>query len=256
MPRIHFDINPRQWWLRHLHIPLLLGLTFLVLATHWDWDISVSSAFFRLEGGVHSWPLRYWWLTEKVLHTGGRDLVVLASVLLLALTVTAALSQRYKPYLRGFLYLLCSVALSVMLVRWGKSLTQVNCPWDLTLFGGKYPHVPFPASMEGPGFGGQCFPGGHSSGAFAWVALYYFAMAYFPRWRWRVLASVLAVGAVFALTQELRGAHFLTHDITSLLLSWLVATLLYPLFWRRGFNADRALSVNVAKAANAVAKPD
>ncbi|MCL2917333.1 phosphatase PAP2 family protein [Shewanella litorisediminis] len=242
MPRIHFHLSPRHWWRRHLHIPLTLGLAFLVLATQWDWDLYVSSALFHLEGGVNAWPLRYWWLTDKVLHTGGRDLVVLASVLLLALTLTGMVNPRLKPYLRGFFYLLCSVAISVLLVRWGKSLTQVNCPWDLALFGGQYPHVSFPASMAGPGYGGQCFPGGHSSGAFAWVALYYFAVVYFPRWRWRMLASVLAVGALFSLTQELRGAHFLTHDITSLLLSWLVATLLYPLFWRRGFKADTAIA--------------
>ncbi|MCY1448479.1 hypothetical protein D9M71_651480 [compost metagenome] len=47
-----------------------------------------------------------------------------------------------------------------------------------------------------------------------------------PQWRWPALAAALAVGAAFGIAQQLRGAHFLSHDLWSLAISWAVAALL------------------------------
>lgn len=246
--RTHFDTRSKDWWLSHFFLPLGLGLLLLSLLTWLETDLWLSGWLFKLEGGVSSWPLRYWWLTENVLHTGGRDMVVLASAVLIGLLIASLVHPRFKPYRRGFLYLLASVATSVVLVRVGKSITQVNCPWDLQIFGGQFPYAPFPFSMQGEGFGGQCFPGGHSSGGFAWIALYYFAAQYFPSRRKVLLACVLAIGVIFGVTQELRGAHFLTHDIASLALAWLVATLMYALFWRRAAVRTAPVQTLEAKA--------
>lgn len=225
------SLRVKAWWLRFFALPVSAGLLLLAVLGWLDIDLLFSGWLFQLEGGSQNWPLRNGWLTDTVLHTGGRDLVVLMSVALVGMLLASRFYPRIHAYRRGLVYLLCSVTLSVLLVRFGKSATHVYCPWDLTQFGGSHPYVPFPMSLWQSDAAGQCFPGGHSGGAFAWVALYYFAREYFPRWRRVSLALVLFVGLVFGLDQELRGAHFLSHDLTSLLLSWLVATLLYALFW-------------------------
>ena len=66
-----------------------------------------------------------------------------------------------------------------------------------------------------------CFPGAHSSSGFALLAVY-FALRDRARraraWRW---SARLAVGG-FSLGQEARGAHFLSHDLTSAAIAWFV----------------------------------
>jgi hypothetical protein len=61
---------------------------------------------------------------------------------------------------------------------------------------------------------------------------YYFVRHYWPRWQWWALASVLLLGLVFGIGQQLRGAHFVSHDVWTLGLCWFIATTL-ALWWRR-----------------------
>ena len=78
-----------------------------------------------------------------------------------------------------------------------------------------------------------CFPGGHSSAGYAWVALYFFAWVVRPQLRGRLLATALLAGAIFGAGQQLRGAHFLSHDLWSLGISWLVAATLFLVMFPR-----------------------
>jgi membrane-associated PAP2 superfamily phosphatase len=44
--------------------------------------------------------------------------------------------------------------------------------------------------------------------------------------RW-ALASAIAIGVAFSIGQEARGAHFLSHDLTSAAIVWFVQLALY-----------------------------
>lgn len=72
--------------------------------------------------------------------------------------------------------------------------------------------------------GGRCFPAGHASGGFALIMLY-FAVPN-ARWRWMGLAAGLAAGWLMGGYQMLRGEHFLSHTVTTMLLAWLVDLLI------------------------------
>ena len=50
--------------------------------------------------------------------------------------------------------------------------------------------------------------------------------------RW-MLAAAIAVGIAFSIGQEARGAHFLSHDLTSAAIVWFVQLGLYAGFRRR-----------------------
>jgi len=196
-------------------------------------DMRVASLIFDWQGGVNSWPLRGHWLTESLLHVTGRNLVILLVVLVVSCIGLSFRLDKLRSYRKGFVYLFCSVLASVVLVRVGKSLTHMTCPWDVIEFGGRMMHSSLFARLpEGAKFG-QCFPGGHSSGGFAWIASYYWLKEYRPKHANAGLIFGITLGAVFGFAQELRGAHFLSHDLWSLAIAWTSASLLYYGFFLR-----------------------
>ncbi len=219
-------------------------MVFAVIIFGLEWthaDMKMASMLFQWQGGVDSWPLRGDWITENLLHVAGRNLVILLALVVVMGIVLSFRRDVIRPYRKGLIYLFCSVLASVLLVRIGKSLTHMTCPWDVVEFGGRLMHSSLFARLpEGAEFG-QCFPGGHSSGGFAWVATYYVLKQYHPRYAKVGLVFGLLLGVVFGIAQELRGAHFLSHDLWSLTVAWTCASLLYYGFFLR---ATKVQSVN------------
>ena len=128
-----------------------------------------------------------------------------------------------RSWRRPLAALALSVLLSTVLVASLKALSSVDCPWDLVRYGGDRVYVDiFSALLAGTPHRG-CFPAGHASAGYAWLALFFFFQTVRPAWRWRGLTAGLMLGMVFGLSQQLRGAHFLSHDLWTSALCWLVA---------------------------------
>jgi len=184
-------------------------------------DSAWARRLYALQGG--QWALRQSFLLEGVLHSGGRWASALAWASLLVGTIWHWRRVDARYWTRPAVGLLVAVLISTVLVSWLKSVTHVDCPWDLIEFGGTRPYVPLfaarPAELGTP----SCFPAGHASGGYAWVALYFFFAQVRPGWRWLGLAAGLFVGLVFGFAQQLRGAHFLSHDVATLTVCWTVA---------------------------------
>ena len=96
----------------------------------------------------------------------------------------------------------------------------MDCPWDLLRYGGQRPYVELlhlrPIGLTR----GACFPAGHASAGYAWMALYFFFLMARPQWRWWGLAAGAGAGLLFGLSQQLRGAHFLSHDLWTAMICW------------------------------------
>ena len=73
---------------------------------------------------------------------------------------------------------------------------------------------------------GGCFPAGHASGGFALLGLV--AARGTRRWRNGILALGLGLGWWMGGYQMLKGAHYLSHTLTTMIVAWLVV-----LLWRR-----------------------
>ncbi|MEE2028429.1 hypothetical protein DIKCMJMK_02308 [Shewanella oneidensis] len=200
----------------------------LIFGLEWtDADMRFASLLFNWQGGVDSWPLRGHWITESLLHVTGRNLVILFTVVVVVAIGLSFRVDKLRLYRKGFIYLFTSLLASVLLVRMGKSISHMTCPWDVIEFGGRMIHSSlFERLPEGAEFG-QCFPGGHSSGGFAWVASYYVLKQCHRRYAKFGLLFGIGLGAIFGLAQELRGAHFISHDLWSLAIAWTSASLLY-----------------------------
>ncbi len=218
--------RPRPGFLaRHAGIPLAgLALASLLLIGL-NGDQWLADALFRLEGG--RWTLRHAWATEQLLHRGGRLLSGLAWLAVVLLWLQACLQPAGVALRRPLLYLWLAVALGSGAVSAAKQLTGVHCPWELARYGGAYGFTGlFDAGSAGSPRG-TCFPAGHASAGYAWVALYFAALLHRPRWRRHGLAIGLVAGLVFGIAQQLRGAHFLSHDLWSLATCWLASLALF-----------------------------
>lgn len=214
----------RAFLRRHLWLPLLGALVIgSVLAR--GGDVWMADHLFAAEG--HRWQLRDSWSTSVLMHAGGKWLSVTAMLVSVGACIHAWRNDTDRRRRWALLYLLLAIALGTGSVSILKTLTHMDCPWDLLRYGGDRPFVGLlqlrPATLPAA----ACFPAGQASAGYAWVSLYFCALLCRPGWRWRGLAAGIAAGATLGAAQQLRGAHFMSHDVATLAVCWLVSLGLY-----------------------------
>lgn len=196
------------------------GLLLMLLA----WEGSgLDLVLARWSGGAAGFALRDHWLLTSVLHQGGRLLAWLLALLLsLGLWWPRGPLRRLSWSARLQLVLSCWLAVLVVSLLKGASAT--SCPWDLQTFGGvaRY-QAHWLGFWQSDGGGGHCFPAGHASAGFAFVGGYFAFRAQAPVIARRWLLAALGAGLLLGLSQQLRGAHFMSHTLWSGLLCWLSA---------------------------------
>lgn len=113
-----------------------------------------------------------------------------------------------------------SVLGGIALTTLVKRTSATSCPWDLLQFGGAVPYVSHWAWGIGDGGPGHCFPAGHASAAFGFVAGWFALRRALPRIATWWLPTALAVGLVLGVAQQLRGAHFMSHTFWTAWICW------------------------------------
>jgi membrane-associated PAP2 superfamily phosphatase len=188
--------------------------------------------------------LQHTWVLERVLHEGVRQA---ATGLFVLIGVWALWPVRWNHELLSVLTLprrerwavLGLVTLSLIVVNLIKNASQTSCPWDLQAFGGPAVYVSHWTWGLADGGTGRCFPGGHASSAFAFLAL---ALPWLmppedtsrsevAGWRW--LLAVLFAGAVAGTVQTVRGAHYPSHTLWTLVICGGVSLALWRLMLPR-----------------------
>ena len=211
----------------HLWLPLAAFVVASVVLMAFHGDQWLADRLYAMEG--NRWALQYAYVTQDVLHAGGRQASKYAWFALVSVLAISAFVPRMREWRRPLLYLLLASLLSTAVVGLLKRWTDMDCPWDLLRYGGdKVYHGLFVQRPSAMGHG-TCFPAGHASAGYGWIALYFFFMAVRPGLRWWGLGFALGVGLVFGIAQQLRGAHFLSHDVWTLMICWSTALLLYRL---------------------------
>lgn len=187
-----------------------------------DEPIARSWAYDAARGwiGAHSW-----W--TQAVHSGGRAFVWLIALGALGTWALSFTSIRLRALRRGALFVFLGIGLSTGIAGLLKDVTNVDCPWSLSDFGGTQPYVTLFGDRPDLLPHARCFPGAHSSSGFALLAFYFLLRDRSRRAARWALAGGIAVGALFAFGQEARGAHFFSHDLTSAVLVWYVLLALY-----------------------------
>lgn len=201
---------------------------FLVLATaslashQSGLDIYLARTIFNIEGAStgFAWKNNYW--LSDIIHEEGRSLAKRLFFLNLFLLIASRFVDRLRPWGMAFAYILLSTLLSTGLIGVFKSLTTLPCPQSLAEFGGSREWVNIWRIIDPSLPRGHCYPAGHSSAGYAWLCLGFVSPFASRRFYLCLLPGIL-LGLVFGVTQQLRGAHFLSHDLLTAGISWLVA---------------------------------
>lgn len=204
------------WW-------LVVALTLL-----WDLggaDLSVMQAIGHPDG----FALRNQWLLSHVLHDAARQLATVFYLLLVFWAAWPARRARGPATLwtlprRERVAVAVLATLSLLAVSLIKSASHTSCPWDLQAFGGTAHYISHWSLGASDGGGGRCFPGGHASSAYAFLPLCLpWLMPPPGRYRdrntgWRWLKTFMLAGLVAGAVQTVRGAHYPSHTLWTLVI--------------------------------------
>lgn len=217
-------------FLIHFVVPFFV-VSLAILSEYSGLDVLIESYFFNSQ--TVSWPYKSLFITNEILHTGGRDLVVLLAAFNVIGIIMSFFVKSVRPYRKHLLFVLIASATGLLIVNILKNTTHIYTPWSLKIFGGDKPYirvfdaVPFESSV------GHAFPGGHSSGGFAVISVYFVLFAKNNKYQYYGLVIPLMLGICFSITQEIRGAHFLSHDLFSFVICW-ISSLVWSLIFYPG----------------------
>lgn len=231
-----FDGTPdRESTLRfyalHAGVPALLAAVVLGVFETTSLDRRIQDLFYDpLE---RRFPLRIHTLFETVFHDFGRFSVILLGVSLVALVLWSFRRPALRRWRRGFLYAALCLAAGPVAVAQLKHNSAIHCPNDLEQYGGDQPYVrtfdPIPPGLEP----GHCWPGGHSSGGFAMMSLYFVFRRSRPRLARAWLAGGFLYGFGLGFSRVVQGSHFVSHNLWAAVVCWAIALGLYELILRR-----------------------
>jgi len=258
-------MRPFDVWWRHVRWPVYVFVPLALVFAFSDLDLSIARALFFDSAHGHWRGADSAWATV-VLHTGGRwAMRVLVFAAILAWAATFA-NPAIRAWRRSLGYFVIAAVLGVGVVGLLKVLTNVDCPWDLQPFGGAFPFVHLFADRPDALRRAACFPAAHASSGYALVALYFVWRERDER-RARIgLALGIAVGCLFGIAQQARGAHFLSHDLWSAFIVWIIAASVYAFGFQARLAAPalssdercvhRESSIARARHSRAAARPD
>ena len=209
---------------------LLIGSLLLIIILlgeyYTDWDINLQYFFF--DAPNHRWKI-YPELHKQLsvfFYAGIKDLIIAAAVICLLRLLASAKYKDLRNNNKPFWIILLSIIFVPTIVASAKYITNVYCPYQLNLYNGLYPFVRiienYPADFIQPK-PGRCFPAGHATAGFAFMALFY---CFSTRWkRYLGLAVGLLLGWTAGIYQMYRGQHFLSHTLFSMVAAFMVIML-------------------------------
>ena len=224
-----------EFWRLHLWWPLLAFTIVFGVLEVFSLDRALARGwYFNVHTGTWLGAGPGEWWARGLLHQDGRWVVRGVAAGALAWWALSFAVARLRPWRRSAGFVLLSMLLSTLIVGGLKTVTNVDCPWDLAGFGGTSPYVALFADRPDTLPHAQCFPGAHSSSGFAIFCFYFVFRDRSRRVAHWMLAAGIAVGVAFSIGQEARGAHFLSHDLTSAAIVWFVQLGLYSWYRRAG----------------------
>lgn len=226
-----------RFYLIAIGIPLVLALIVFGLFDLAQLDISISNWLY--DPIRHVFPFEHNRLFENITHRWARiipnwvgELSIIGAGLsliwpLLKPERTPARIARPLQWLAGhrldFFFVVVAFAVATGVIHYFKSHTSIYCPVETTLYGGSMPRQEWYENFNllHDAGKGRCWPGGHASGGFTLVALYFVAL----RYRWRhantLLWASIILGCIYGTTRVVQGWHFMSHTFWAGIFVWL-----------------------------------
>lgn len=195
---------------------LALSLVLWTACVLWDlasaflgWDARISAIW----GSSVGFPLKEhpWWGVRAYTLERGLGWAAMLLLCIYALAPARWLRNRLRMARRERVWMLVTVILALLWIQWLKRHSHTSCPWDLVPFGGTASYVPHWLWGVADGGPGRCFPAGHPSAAWAYLAVPTFVGLHSLRWARRLVGAIVGFALMLGLTQVSRGAHFVSH---------------------------------------------
>jgi membrane-associated PAP2 superfamily phosphatase len=202
-------------------------------------DASLIQPFYDAHTLV--FPLKNDSFLDNVMHKGLRNLMIVISLTMLGLwifglkiwsSVSKNLNDIHwlKVYHRQYLWIFVAMVISTSAISVLKHLSIHSCPWDIMAYGGKEPWIPLFGNLPTGAKSGHCFPGGHASGGFALIAIYFGFRDSLPKLAKAGLIFGMVFGFAMGWGQMMRGAHFMSHNLWTAWIVWMLLLAQY-LVW-------------------------
>jgi membrane-associated PAP2 superfamily phosphatase len=215
-----------RFWVLHAWLPAALFVAALAAITAFDLDRRIADALF-FDRAAGTWVGADSWWAVDLIHTGGALFVRLVGLAALAVWVASYFTARLRGVRLRAGYVVLALILCTSVVGGLKQVTRVDCPRDLAGYGGVRPYAPLLADRAADLPKGRCYPGSHASSGFALMAFYFALRNRRGRLAGALLAAAIGIGVVFSVGQQARGAHFLSHDLTSAAIAWFLLLTLW-----------------------------
>ncbi len=230
---------PRRPWPDRMLWPALALLVFVILF------FELTEVDLWVQDHCYDFARQVWIvdgnapLPRLFFYTGPKALIISFGV---GLIVLLCGPERWRARFSGVALtrrnlgvVVATLATVPVLIGAGKATTNIFCPSEIRRYGGDVPYIrlcePY-SEGDRPERRGRGFPAGHASGGFALVALLQLART--QRGRFIGAAIGLGVGGLMAVYQTLKGAHYLSHSLVTMLVAWI-----FFLLWRRLLGASR-----------------
>jgi len=216
----------RPW--RALLVSIAALVAVLTLFEFTGIDLAVQDRLFDFESGA--------WLVDakdplgRALFYNGPKYLIIAGAAALLLLVVGPAQWRDMARLdrRGLAIAVLTLASVPAIIGFAKARTNVFRPCEIRRYGGDVPYLTSLkrfAEDDRPARKGRGFPAGHPSGGFSLVGMLWLRRG--RAWRAGVIALALTVGWWMGSYQMLKGAHYLSHTVVTMVFAVCVA-----LAWR------------------------
>lgn len=208
--------------MRNTLVMLGAALAIFVTAQLGALDIWLSDQAYDFELGT--WAIDHvdsiW---RPFLYEGPKVLIIVLGLALLTSIVRPTWLVKLRLSRREAVFLFLCLATVPAVVGQVRYHSGVSCPRALQRYGGDiedhYGHVEVSRWLQEARPGG-CWPSGHASGGFALLSLAFLSRT--RRTRFQFAALGLGAGGAMGVYQILRGAHFASHIVITMLVALLL----------------------------------
>jgi len=211
-----------------------LAIAFLFKGNHLD--LLLADPFFDFDNRL--WPDRNAWWAKTLVHSWLKGVLILVALGFLRI----AWKHRRMADRRRWRFVASSILVVPLAVSLLKHNSPMHCPWDVDRYDGHSPYLDLLSSFSSHAeIPGHCFPAGFVSTS-GWLLA--FALLRYPenpRFSRHAAGGALALCLFLGLVQQMRGAHFLSHVLWTIWLSWAIVVLLHALLgaWREPLTTAR-----------------
>lgn len=221
--------SPRGFYLRQSLLLVVSAMALLWLFHITRLDLQLAAPYY--DPVNHAFPWRYAWVSKYFVHRYVKYALLLVGVGVWVVALSTKwrarqprflITHRRRWWFVAWCFVVVPIAIGVL-----RRLSPMHCPWEVVDFGGYAPYFDLLSGAPAGLRAGHCFPGAFVASG-SW--LLGFALLWYPERKLRSVGiGIAALLLSFALgwVQQMRGAHFLSHTLWSLWISWAVVLLVH-----------------------------